>query len=594
MLFHAQWGRAAAAALLASGALGLSFPALSAPVTHQRLLNADRDPSNWISVFQNYSSHNFSRLNQINRNNVASLRPAFTVPLTTAIRAGKTPGLQGGALVDDGMMYITDGWGVTRKIDVRSGTRGVVVWRTDPAVGNDEDPRDRGLAFWGNNVYNDLVDGRVIAINRDTGEIVWDKQVARTNIKDEFYGKEQFTAAPLATDGKIIVGQSFGDAGTRGFLAALDPASGKELWRRYTVPGPGEKGHETWKDDHAAWKTGGGGMWTTGSYDADQRLTIWGVGQPVPMFDPEYRPGDNLFTNSAIALDIDSGEIKWFFQYTPNESWDFDENGVHMLVDVTINGENRKTVNHFGRNGIFYQLDRANGQFIRHAQYVDALSWTKGIDPKTGKPVEYDPKLAVQAYLPATRILRGEPEARVCPNYHGGLRWQPPSYNPEQKVIFAGMSEGCFSQKIEPVKSLPGGGLDAKGAGGRSGRVGDAKFERYGAMVAISATTGKVIAKVNLPHDNLSGALATAGGLVFSGLLDGTVTAFDDQTLTPLWSFNTGISFKAPPVSYAVGGKQFIAIIAGGEAAPYYARGFEGDANLKLMEIGAMLYVFSL
>jgi alcohol dehydrogenase (cytochrome c) len=588
------WRTHTAAALLAGTALAFCGSAGAAPVDHNRLLNADNEPENWISVFQNYSSHNFSRLDEINRDNVANLRPVFTVPLTSALKADKTPGLQGGPLVDEGMMFITDGWGITRKIDVTAGDKGVVLWRTDPAVSTDETPRDRGLAFWGNNVYNDLVDGRVVAFDRDTGEIVWDQQVARTNITDDFYGKEQFTAAPLAAEGKILVGQSFGDAGTRGWLAALDPETGAELWRRYAVPGPGEPGHETWLDDHDAWKTGGGGMWTTGSYDPEQRLAIWGVGQPVPMFDPEYRPGDNLFTNSALAINIDTGEIEWYFQYTPNESWDFDENGVHMLIDVEIDGELRKTVNHFGRNGIFYQLDRTSGQFIQSSQFVDKVTWTAGIDPKTGKPLEYNPGLEVQVYLPETRVLRGEPEATICPNYHGGVRWQPSSYNGETRTIYAGISEGCFSHKIEPVIALPGGGIDADGPGGRSGRIGDAKFDRYGAVVAIDATTGQVKAKHNLPHDNLSGAVATAGGLVFSGQLDGTFTAFDADSLEPLWTFNTGISFKAPPITYAVGGKQYVAIIAGGEAAPYVARGFDGDPVLQNMETGAMLYVFSL
>ncbi len=589
-----RWMAPASIALLAGSTLGYCVTAVAAPVTHTRLLNADRDPSNWISVFQNYSSHNFSRLNQINRDNVADLRPAFTVPLSAALKADKNPNIQGGALVDGGMMYLTDGWGITRKFDVSSGDKGVVVWRTDPAVDTDESPRSRGLAFWGNNVYNDLVDGRVIAIDRDTGEIVWDQQIARVNITDDFYGKEQFTSAPLAAEGKILVGQSFGDAGTRGWLAALDPETGEELWRRYAVPGPGEPGHETWLDDHDAWKTGGGGMWTTGSYDPDQRVAIWGTGQPVPMFDPEYRPGDNLFTNTALAINIDNGDIEWYFQYTPNESWDYDENGVHMLVDVEINGEMRKTVNHYGRNGYFYQLDRTNGTFIGAAQYSDQLTWTAGIDAKTGKPIEYNPEVALQQYLPETRIHRGEPEATVCPNYHGGVRWQPPSYNPETNIIYAGMSEGCFTQRVEAAVALPGGGLDAEGPGGRNARIGDAKFERYGAVVAMDVTTGAMVAKHNTPHDNLSGALATAGGLVFSGQLDGTVTAFDDATLTPLWTFNTGISFKSPPITYAVGGKQYVAIIAGGDPAPYYARGFEGDRVLQYMETGAMLYVFSL
>ena len=179
--------------------------------------------------------------------------------------------------------------------------------------------------------------------------------------------------------------------GSRGWLAALDARTGNELWRWYAVPAPGEPGSETWKDKTSAWKTGGGGMWQTGSYDPATRLTIWGTGNPSPDFDPMARPGDNLYTNSVVALDIDTGKLVWHFQYTPNDSWDYDEVGIHTLHDVTINGETRKAVSHFARNGFYYTLDRNNGSFIAGSQYVNDLNWTKGLDPKTGKPVEYNP-----------------------------------------------------------------------------------------------------------------------------------------------------------------------------------------------------------
>src|SRR6185436_14144245 len=197
----------------------------------------------------------------------------------------------------------------------------------------------RGLALWGNQAFVNLIDGRVVSMNATSGEIVWDVMLAGQNAREmPETAAEGFTAAPLTADGKVLVGQSMGDWGTRGWLAALDVKDGKQLWRTYTVPAKGEPGFETWKDDHNAWKTGGAALWTTGSYDPAQRVTIWGTAQPVPMFDPEFRPGDNLFSNSVVAFDIDTGKIKWYFQYTPNESWDYDEQGVHMLVDAPFGG----------------------------------------------------------------------------------------------------------------------------------------------------------------------------------------------------------------------------------------------------------------
>jgi alcohol dehydrogenase (cytochrome c) len=193
------------------------------------------------------------------------------------------------------------------------------------------------------------------------------------------------------------------------------------LWRWYAVPKPGDPGSESWRDDHNAWKTGGGGLWQTGSYDPATKLYIVGTGNPYPIYDPQFRPGDNLYTNSAVALNVETGKLAWHFQYTPNDSWDFDEVGVHMLYDTTIDGMKRKVVGHYGRNGFFYTLDRTNGRFIKAEKYVNDLNWTKGIDQKTGKPLDYDPKLDVQIYNPAARALRGDGKKRTCPTWHGGV-----------------------------------------------------------------------------------------------------------------------------------------------------------------------------
>jgi alcohol dehydrogenase (cytochrome c) len=335
-------------------------------------------------------------------------------------------------------------------------------------------------------------------------------------------------------------------------------------------------------------------MWTTGSYDVGQRTTIWGTGQPQPMHDPEFRPGDNLFSNSAIALDLDTGKLKWYFQYTPNESWDYDEQGVHMLIDATVNGQPRKLVSHYGRNGFFYNLDRTNGSFITAGQYVDVVNWTKGIDPKTGKPIEYDPNVALQAYIPSTRMLRGETNnPPACPHKLGGVRWQPPSYNPTKHVAYSAGIDGCYSLDVIPVLARPDGGIDPAGPGARVGRAQTATYLKnvdvHGLLSAVDVTTGQVVARLRQPYENLSGMLATGGGLVFSATLDGAVTAHDDETLAELWRFETGISIKAAPFSYAIGGKQFIAIMVGGPAP-----GGAIHPELKEMIPGGMMYVFSL
>ncbi len=577
-----------AAVLLATACL---TPALAADVTQQRLENADSEPQNWMTVFQNYSNHRYSRLDQVNRDTVKNLHVAFTIPIQSAMEGTKSAELENAPLVIDGMMYFNDEWGTIYKVDVSSGTSGATQWIADPAVdkgGPQVIRTTRGIAAYGNRVYANLIDGRVIAVNMESGEIEWDRQVTNTEDNWEDDVGETFTAAPLATEGKILVGQSLGDVGTRGWLEAVDAETGEKLWRTYTIPAPGEPGSETWKDDHNAWHTGGGSLWVTGAYDPEQKVTIWGTANPVPMFDPEFRPGDNLFTNSAIAFNIDDGSMKWYFQYTPNESWDYDEVAVHFLYDANVDGQDRKLVGHFARNGFFYQLDRTNGQFIAAAQNDAHIGWTAGIDPKTGKPVEYDPSLDVQTYIPATRQRRADNRSvQACPTMLGGIRWQPTAYNPDTHIGYSAGLDGCNSISINNPDPLPGGGNpNGPGKIWLGGDVGPELL--HGRITAMDMNGPKLVAYRDLPFENLSGVLATKGGLIFTGEMDGNVVAYDDKTLEPLWQFSTGISFKAPAIAYAIGDKEYIAIIAGGPGAP------GGHPELANMRAGAMLYVFSL
>jgi len=302
-------------------------------------------------------------------------------------------------------------------------------------------------------------------------------------------------------------------------------------------------------------------MWQTGSYDPQTKLTIWGTGNPVPDYDPMARPGDNLYTNSAVAIDIETGKLAWHFQYTPNDSWDYDEVGVHMLHDTVVNGENRKVVTHFARNGFLYTLDRNNGSFIKGSQYVNELNWTKGLDPKTGKPLEYNPALDVQQYNPAARPLRGDGPKRTCPTWHGGVAFQPTAYNAVKGIAYSVGVEGCHTANgFTAAFKGPDGGLDRE----RFSRRTYTSDLYYGSVTAYDAKTAKVLAKAVTDVEIRSGVLVTAGGVVFTALQDGWIVAYNDETLEELWRFNVGTPLKGSPVTYAIGPKQFLAVQSSG------------------------------
>jgi alcohol dehydrogenase (cytochrome c) len=552
---------AAFACALVLGAAALPFAAdYTLTVSRERLLGAANEPHNWLHMNGDYGSLRYSRLTQINRENVAGLRMVWALALGGMQNVGQNgPENEVNPLIDNGYMYTTDGWGTVYKIDARNPHKGEFVWIADPGVPHEGNaPRTRGIALWENLVLANLPDGRAIAVNRDNGEIVWDKKIATRN---EFGGQEEFLTAPLVAEGKMIVQNGSGDSGTRGWVAALDVKTGNELWRWYVIPKPGEPGSETWKDDHSAWKTGGGGIWQTGSYDPETRNYIVGTGNPFPIYDPQYRPGDNLYTNSVVALNIDTGKLAWHFQYTPNDSWDYDEVGVHMLYDITIDGRRRKVVSHFARNGFFYTIDRTNGAFIKAEQYVNEMNWTKGINPKTGKPYEYDPKLDVQVYNPAARALRGDGQKRACPTWHGGISHQPLAFNPVKNIAYGVGTEGCFSQNgAAVVPRSKEGGVDMKASQRRQ----YSSDLYYGSVTAFDAVKHKVLAKAVTDIEIRSGVVATAGGVVFTALQDGWLVAYNDETLEELWRFNVGTPLKGAPVTYAIGTKQYVAVQSGG------------------------------
>ena len=530
-----------ALAAFAYALLAGTSTAQAAEVTFERLLNPE--PQNWLTHHRDYGAQRHSPLDQINKSNIKNLKLLFAVPL-----GGKSTGesLEATPLVDDGFMYIVDSWGVVYKIDVRSGTAGKILWKMDPKL--DKQDRNRGVALWNNLVIS--ITGyatRVIATDKETGQIVWDK-----NLFDQ--EDLELTAAPLALKDAIIVGGSGGDRGLRNWVAALDPKTGEIKWKTYSIPAPGEPGSETWKDNHNAYLTGGGAFYGTGSYDPANNLTYWGSGNAVPAYDSSFRPGDNLYTSSAIAFDAASGKITWHFQYTPNDNRDYDETGAHILIDTKVNGEDRKVIAHPGRNGFNYVLDRLNGQFLNATQHVKVVSWTKGIDPKTGKPVDYDPSKEVQTYAEGAGTVADKATRQICPTIAGGTNFWPASYSRKTGNLYIPAYEGCGTVTVDTSGHVKG-----RFNGGNPGQAGAITSS----ITMIDPATGELKKRVDFPYPNSSGVLSTSGGVVMTGLLDGTLVALDDQTLDELWRFNVGSGFNVPPMTYAVNGKQYIAISSG-------------------------------
>jgi alcohol dehydrogenase (cytochrome c) len=553
----------------------LTAPAIAADVTPDRLLNPDREPQNWLMNHRTYDGQRFSPLARINRDNVRNLKLAYAVPL--AGTAGREF-IEATPLAEDGFLYITDSWGVLYKIDATAGDVGRIVWRMDPK--QDRQVANRGAAFWGNLVISPASGpARVIAVDKTTGSIVWE-----TNVSDA--ERITVTGAPLAIRDKIIVGASGGDAGARDWMAALDAATGKLLWRKYTIPAPGEPGSETWKDKNNAWRTGGGAVWVTGTYDPETDQTLWGVGNPVPMMDARLRPGDNLFTNSVVSWDPDTGRMNWYFQYTPGDMWDFDEVGTHILIDRIVDGQPRKLVTHSARNGFVYTMERINGAMVGAKPYME-VNWTKGIDQKTGRPLDYDPGKDVQTYSGFADPTAETPVKKVCPNRTGGNNYFPSSYSPRTQLLYIPALTAC-----EFVTNDPDLVKREKGWYGRSG--GGYKIDqRYeSTLTAVDPVTLEIRKNVHLPYPNYSGTLATAGGLVFLALMDGTVAAFDDATLDPLWKINLGAGFGAPPMTFEAGGRQYVAIASGPSATSRTK--LLASPELSDQRSATVLYVFGL
>ena len=577
----------------------LAGTALAADVTHERLLNADKETGNWITVHRTLDGHRYSPLNQITKDNVKNLRPQTTYMLSSVTGGGRYEfgQLEGTPLAEDGFLYLTDGWGAVYKVDVRDPTKMKPVWKFDPAIDRAWAGdvaccgiNNRGMGMWGKYIIHNALDGRMFAVDKETGAPAWEVTLADPAVA------ETITVAPLVTKNQAVTGIAGAEYGIRGFITAVDLTTGKQKWKFYTIPAKGEPGNETWTDNYNAWDRGGGSIWSTGTYDPKTDMQYWGTGNPAPQFDAEFRPGDNLYTDSVVALDNDTGKLKWYFQYTPNDPYDYDEIGHHPLVDVTIGGQTRTLVTHAARNGFMYGIDRTNGAFVYGEGYVSLITWTKGLDPKTGRPMSYDPRQQVQPYEPGTPGRRGGPAAVYCPALTGGVNWQPTAYNEKNFHLYTPQAEGCSSAVTVAQADF----IDKGGTVKRRDRWVGKTDAPAGTQMPIMVTkgsiamsdmrTGKVSKKLNLDY-RMNGVLATTTGLVFGGNAAGELVAYDADTLDPLWMFNMGASIKAPPMTFLSGGKQYVAVYAGGKPTPAE---INIRPELKHYYQSSMLYVFGL
>ena len=549
-------------------------------ITSAVLVGADGDSANWVSHGRTYSEQRFSPLDAVNRENVGQLGLAWYADMDTGRGQEATP------LVIDGKLYLTTAWSKVKAFDATTGAK---LWEYDPEVPGETavkaccDVVNRGLAAWGDKLFFGTLDGRLIALDRETGKVAWEKV---TVDQSKSY---TITGAPRVIDGKVIIGNGGAEFGVRGFVAAYDAGSGDQLWKFYTVPEGGDakdqpaylqKAAETWNMDVLGANDaigGGGTVWDSMAYDPELDLLYIGVGNGSP-WNRAYRSpgkdgtgeGDNLYLSSIVAIRPKTGEYVWHYQTTPGETWDFTATQHIILADMEIDGKPRKVLMQAPKNGFFYVIDRETGQFISAKPYV-GLNWASGIDPKTGRPIEN----------PETRIDKTGKPALVLPGPLGGHNWHPMAYSPTENLVYipafeAGMMYAPeanwkpdrargFNVGFSLAGELPSdGGFRKEVAGTLKGR-----------LVAWDPVAQKARWTVEHPGPWNGGLLATGGGLVFQGTTGSEFNAYDAANGTKLWSFAAQTGVVAPPVTYTVNGEQYIAVLAGWGGA--YALSVDGD-----------------
>jgi alcohol dehydrogenase (cytochrome c) len=511
--------------------IAVSTATTFAQVPYRRIAGAESAPSDWLTYSGNYQAQRFSPLNQITRQNVAQLKSSWIYQVR------RTGIVETSPIVADGVMYITEPPSTVTALDVRTGRP---LWTWTPAIPTDviiigSPPVNRGVAVLDDMVFVGTVHGHLVALDAKSGAVRWDVAV------DDNARGYYMTAAPLALDGRLLIGVSGAEAGIRGFLDAYDPRTGRRLWRTFTVPAPGEPGSDTWGGE--SWKTGGGSAWLTGSYDPALNLVYWGTGNPGPDWNGDVRPGDNLYTCSLVALNATDGKIKWHFQFTPHDTHDWDSNEIPVLFDAAVNGRARKLVAMANRNAFYYVLDRETGEFLSGTPYAKQ-TWADGLDAKGRPRVRPGLDPSVEGTL-------------VFPNIQGASNWPSPSYSPQTKLFYQAAREmGTHYFKGE-ARYKPG---EAFVAGGGRAINGD---DAWGAVRALEAATGKLKWEFKLLTPPMAGLLSTAGGLVFGGTEEGNFFALDADTGKPLWDTQLGAAVRANPMGFAVDGKQYVAIAAG-------------------------------
>jgi alcohol dehydrogenase (cytochrome c) len=506
-------------------------PPAPGPITERDLLAGLKgDGADWLTFGGNYANHRHSPLTQITTDNVHRLT------LQWMFQTGTLGNFETTSLLRDNVLYVTGPQNVAWAIDARSGRQ---IWRYRrelPATGLTAccGLVNRGFAALGDMLFMTTLDAHLIALDMKTGHVVWDA------VLEDYTIGYSSTLAPIVAKGKVIVGVAGGEYGIRGFIDAYDAQTGKRAWRFYTIPGPGEPGHNTWAGD--SWKIGGSGVWVTGAYDPEQNLLFYGTGNPGPDYHSKSREGDNLYSCSLVVLDADTGTLRWHYQFTPHDVHDWDATHVPVLADLPFGGQMRKVVIVANRNGFFYTLDRTSGRILVARPYVQT-TWAKEIDAQ-GRPM----------LLPGhTPDEKGEV---TCPDLTGGTNFWPPSYDPRQRILFVNARESCgtyFAWKPEytPGERFTGGAMQR-----------DPKA--YGALRAIDPTTAERKWEFRYPTPSTAGLLTTASNLIFSGDNESNVFALDSQNGTLRWRQQLGANMHGTsPITFMLDGRQFVLIPAG-------------------------------
>ena len=525
----------------------LAFTPALAQVTSQRLERAASEPRNWMTYGGGYDNQRYSTLNQITRDNAKKLNQVWVVQ-------NQVPGAwESNPLVVDGIMYVTQRPNDVMALDAKTGRLfWIYHWAPDPGARVCCGSNNRGVAILGNTLFMGTLDAHLIAIDAKTGKALWNTVVG--DVKSGY----SITMAPLIVKDQVLVGVGGGEYGIRGFVAAFNPQTGKETWRFNVIPGPGEPGFESWNGDD--WKTGGGSVWTMGSYDPVLNLVYFGTGNPGPDWNPAQRPGDNLYTDSVVALDPETGKLKWHFQFTPNDGNDYDSTQVPVLADMDWNGKPAKLMLFANRNGFFYVLDRVTGQFLQGAPFVK-VNWASGLD-KNGRPI----------------VATLAPDTPVFPGNQGGTNWYPPAYSPRTGLFYFSAwenyattyrrEEAVYQSGRVFVGGAPAGISPAPGAPtlgiGRRGPIDYWTSEvGNGATIAMDPRTGKRAWTFSQYDVTDAGMLTTATDLLFTGGREGYFYALDAKSGQLVWKTNLGGSIVNAPVTYEIDGKQYVSVIAG-------------------------------